>query len=377
MSGVAGIRARLLAWYDGVARDLPWRRTRDPWAIWVSEVMLQQTRVETVLRYYARFLERFPTATALADAPVDDVLTLWSGLGYYRRARLLHAGAVHVRDVHGGAVPDDPAAIRAIPGVGAYTTGAIASFAFGRPEPLVDGNVTRVLTRLHGIDQDPRKGEGLAAVWRRAAALVPGERPGALNNALMELGATVCTPTSPGCLTCPLRDPCVARAEGRVDALPLRAERTARPRIEEIALVVRHEGRLVLLRRKKAGLFGGLWEPPRLPATDPTTAGERVAALLGAPVQIASGPGAHVEHVLTHRELSVRVFPAVIAQAPRLGESDTWDAVEVVDGPEGRGTSTLARKLLAAASRAGARDGADGPPPRARARSPRRAPRPR
>jgi A/G-specific adenine glycosylase len=156
------LRTKLLAWYDANARDLPWRRTRDAYAIWLAEVMLQQTRVETVRPYYAKFLERWPTARALADASLDDVLAAWSGLGYYRRARLLHRGAEHVRDAHGGSIPADVEAIRAIPGVGAYTTGAIASQAFELPAALVDGNVARVLSRLYAIETDVKKGKGLA-----------------------------------------------------------------------------------------------------------------------------------------------------------------------------------------------------------------------
>jgi len=368
------LRAALLSWYEGAARDLPWRRTRDPWAIWVSEVMLQQTRVETVIPYWERFLARFPTLTAAADAPVDDVLTLWSGLGYYRRARLLHAGAIHVRDVHGGVVPDEPEAIRGIPGVGAYTTGAIASFAFQKPEPLVDGNVARVLCRVFGIEADPRRGAGLAEVWRRAGELVVGERPDALNNALMELGATVCAPTRPRCLVCPWREACVARREGRAEELPIRVEKAARPRAEEIALVVRHRGRLVLVQRKKQGLYGGLWEAPRVPARDVTTACEQVGRALGGVVSAEGGEGRVVEHVLTHRELHVRVFQAEIDTEPRLQANDTWDAVAVVEHAEGRAVSTLARKVLAATPDTGsARDAAGDPPPRAPARSPRRA----
>jgi len=368
------LRASLLSWYQGAARDLPWRRTRDPWAIWVSEVMLQQTRVETVIPYWERFLARFPTSKDAADAPVDDVLTLWSGLGYYRRARLLHAGAIHVRDVHGGVVPDDPEAIRAIPGVGAYTTGAIASFAFGKPTPLVDGNVARVLCRVFGIETDPRRGAGLAEVWRRAGELVVGERPDALNNALMELGATVCAPTRPRCLVCPWREACVARRDGRAEALPIRVEKAARPRVEEIALVLRHRGRLVLVQRKKQGLYGGLWEAPRVGARDVVTACEQVAGVLGGTVSAEGGAGHLVEHVLTHRELHVRVFAAEIDRAPVLHANDTWDAVAVVDDEGGRAISTLARKVIAATpGRGSARGAADDPPPRVPARSPRRA----
>ncbi len=342
---MSAARRRLLAWYDEHARDLPFRRTRDPYAIWVSEVMLQQTRVETVLPYWERFLERFPTVSSLAEAPLDDVLGLWSGLGYYRRARLLHAGAIHVRDVHGGVVPRDPVEIRAIPGVGAYTTGAIASFAFGLEEALVDGNVARVLSRVFAITTDPRRGAGLLEVWRRARELVVGERPDTLNNALMELGATVCASTNPACAGCPLRPECVAHATGRTEELPVRGEKTVRPVMHEIALRLRFEGRLVLVRRLPAGLFGGLWEAPRVALPELAAACERVGTLLGGRVT-ARGRGRAIRHVLTHRELQVRVFDATLDRAPVLASTELWDRVEVVNAIDGRGISTLGRRVL-------------------------------
>jgi len=350
---VKTIRAKLLAWYDDNARDLPWRRTRDPYAIWIAEVMLQQTRVETVLPYYARFLERWPTARALADASLDDVLAAWSGLGYYRRARLLHRGAEHVRDAHRGKIPPDVEAIRGIPGVGAYTTGAIASQAFELPAALVDGNVARVLARMFAIETDVKKGKGLARTWQLAEQLVVGDRPGALNNALMELGATICVPREPRCMLCPVRSACVARREGRERSLPVVSEKPVRPKVREVAAVLRVEGdetdARVLVRRVRDGLFGGMWEPPRMQARDRHSARAAIEAALGVSIRLDDRRARVVKHVLTHRELEVSVVSGVIDRTPSAVRSDAWDAVELVRVEQlaNKGISTLARKVLA------------------------------
>ena len=353
------MRRALLAWYDQNARDLPWRRTRDPYAIWVAEVMLQQTRVETVRPYYARFLERFPTVHVLAEAPLDDVLGMWSGLGYYRRARLLHAGARHVRDLHAGAVPRDSEAIRAIPGVGAYTSGAIASQAFDLEAPIVDGNVARFVARLCAIETDPKKGEGLGRVWRIATALVEGERPGALNNALMEIGATVCVPREPRCLLCPVRAACAARGQGREGELPVTTKKAPRPRIEETAALLRVEGApgVVLARCAADGLFGGLWEPPRVAGHDRDAAQAALIDLLGGDVRLDERPARMVEHVLTHRHLVIAVREGVVERAPTTLRGGRYDACETVDLAQldGRGMATLGRKLLGLGARAGQR----------------------
>ncbi len=207
-------REALLTWYREHARALPWRDSRDPWRVWVSEVMLQQTRVETVIPYFKRFIERFPAARSLAEASESDVLALWSGLGYYRRARLLYAGAKAVVARHGGDIPADSVALRALPGVGDYTVGALGSIAFGLRAPLVDGNVERVLTRLHGLRGDPRAAPLKKSLWALAARYADHTSPGDVNQSLMELGATVCAPTSPRCLVCPVCSHCVAAREG-------------------------------------------------------------------------------------------------------------------------------------------------------------------
>ncbi len=358
--GVA-LRERLLDWYVGAKRDLPWRRTRDPYAIWLSEVMLQQTRVETVIPYWGRFLARYATVHALAEAPLDDVLSMWSGLGYYRRARMLHAAAKHVA-LAGGAFPSDVDGLRAVPGIGPYTAGAIASIAFDRPAALVDGNVARVLARLFAIEDDVRGARGLAKVWAIADALVPERGAGEHNQALMELGATVCVPRDPGCLVCPVRDLCAARARGIEKKLPILRAKTKPRDVRRVALVLFRPGGVVLARRRPEGTFGGMWEPLSIEvetgvADDAIAswARPRFAALVGARLGKLE-PCAEIVHVLSHRRMSVQVLRAHLAGparkriAPADGE---YDAIEDVDPAalDRRGTTTLARKILAAAHR--------------------------
>jgi A/G-specific adenine glycosylase len=349
------LQSALLAWYEASRRDLPWRHTKDPYAIWLSEIMLQQTRVETVIPYYARFLEQLPTVLALAEAPDDQVMSLWSGLGYYRRARMLHEAARQVRDA-GGALPRTARELGAIRGIGRYTAGAIASIAFGEAAPVVDGNVVRVLARLFAIKADVRGGPGLAAIWELAQELVPEERPGDWNQSLMELGATVCVPRNPRCEECPVQQECRARALGLVDSLPRLAPRTAAVSASLTALVAtvvgRGEDRLVLARRRAGGLFGGLWEPPMVPGVDLDDAPAAFAALLGTKLPKLEARGA-VTHVLTHRRLAVQVLSTELSRAPKLTlGAGLYEALELASlGSLGsRGMSTLARKVLARAS---------------------------
>lgn len=256
----AELRRTLLAWYRTHARDLPWRRTRDPYAIWVSEVMLQQTQVATVIPYFERWMRRFPTVTALARARTDDVLHAWQGLGYYSRARGLLEGARMVERELGGRIPADVATLRRLPGVGPYTAGAIASIAHGTKAAIVDGNVERVLCRLDGARGDPRMQPLKAGLWRRAEALVPERGASAFNQALMELGATVCTPRAPGCERCPWRGPCVARASSRQAELPERRTR-ARPTAVHVTAAVVERGGRRLVKQVPAGAprWAGLW----------------------------------------------------------------------------------------------------------------------
>lgn len=256
----------LLAWYDQHARTLPWRGIHDAYRTWVSETMLQQTRVETVLGYYDRFLQRFPTIADLAAAPEDDVLKLWEGLGYYSRARNLHKGAQQVMADFGGTIPAEVDQLRRISGIGPYTAGAIASIAFDQPVPAVDGNVIRVVSRLTGI----RENVGIPSVRRmleaQAADLVPAQRPGDFNQAMMDLGATVCMPGTPACEKCPLHSLCDACAAGDAEDLPVLPRKNP-PKVIDYAVCLIFSGDRVLMRQRTETMLHGLWVFPMVEGT--------------------------------------------------------------------------------------------------------------
>lgn len=263
---VIRIRKSLLAWYRKHHRDLPWRRTKDPYAIWVSEIMLQQTRVETVKEYHERFLKKFPTIEALAISSLQELLALWSGLGYYSRARNLHAAARYLQENHRSQFPKTLEEIRALPGIGPYTAGAIASIAFGLSTPLVDGNVIRVLSRWFALSESPYTSKGQKLYWRIAAQLVPPihlheNAPGDWNQALMELGATVCMAQNPTCLLCPVRRDCQAYQSGTVSLYPPKKPALQVPTVHMRTLVVEHQNQWLLFERASQGLWGGLFEP--------------------------------------------------------------------------------------------------------------------
>lgn len=311
------ITAALLAWYDEHKRTLPWRGIHDPYRTWVSETMLQQTRVETVLSYYDRFLEAFPTVEALAAAEVDDVLKMWEGLGYYRRARNLHKGAQQVTAQFGGVMPSDPAQLLKISGIGEYTAGAIASIAFDVPVPAVDGNVIRVTSRLFGV----RENAGMPSVKRQitalAASLVDGQRPGDHNQAMMDLGATVCVPGTPDCAACPLRDFCTAYADGDPEELPVLPDKRPPKVIDYDVLLILSGGR-VLMRQRTETLLEGMWVFPMLeghgkPAGIAAAAKRRI----GLPVTYAEAAG-DAKHVFTHQvwQMKLHVLRTEAADAP-------------------------------------------------------------
>jgi A/G-specific adenine glycosylase len=314
----------LLAWFDRHRRDLPWRRTRDPYRVWLSEVMLQQTRVETVLPYYERFLARFPTVEDLAAAALDDVLACWSGLGYYRRGRQLHAAARRVAEL--GGFPTTAAGWRELPGVGAYTAAAVASIAFGEAVPVMDGNVERVVSRLLAAREDPH---GVAARRRLLAAageLLDPARPGDVNQALMELGATLCTPRRPRCLLCPLRPACLAAAGGDPERYPTARPRRERERLRLVTAVVEEARRcgadraVLLVRRPEASsLLAGTWEVPWVEAAGRRSAAAGLAARYGGVWRL--GPRlARVRHSITHRDLEVAVHRAELAGGGEVAE---------------------------------------------------------
>ncbi|MFV8749064.1 A/G-specific adenine glycosylase [Nannocystaceae bacterium ST9] len=349
------IARALTGWFEANARDLPWRRTRDPYAIWVSEVMLQQTRVETVEGYWGRFLARFPDLASLAAADEQEVLGQWSGLGYYRRARLLHRGARHVRDELGGELPDRPERLREIPGIGRYTAGAIASIAFDRPAALVDGNVARVHARLAAIEEPREQDANHPGPWRFVERVLEHGSPRVLAQALMELGATVCTPRSPTCLTCPLRAHCRARAAGLEQAIPAVKIKRPSPELHFHAIALRWGDRLLLERRADEGLLAGLWCLPLFEgeSDDRDALAEQARASFGVALELADDPVDEVRHVFSHRIWRIRPWIARAKRAPKLrGRDDGRELAWLVGerGPEG-GIPTLTRKLLAALER--------------------------
>ena len=302
---------RLLAWYDAEARDLPWRRAPTPYHTWLSEIMLQQTRVETAIPYYEAFLARWPTVAELARASLDEVLGAWSGLGYYRRARNLHRAAGQVAER--GGFPDTAAGLRDLAGVGEYTAAAIASIAFGGDALAVDGNLRRVAARLAAIDQPVQAGAGDRQARAWLAARLPTGRAGDFNQALMDLGATICLPRSPRCDACPLRSDCAAQATGRQLELPVPAPRRAPRLVRAVALLAEREGALLLVQRPAQGLLGGLWGPPDgvlAPGEQAGAAARRLLSTLAG--ELPEGPAAvgEIEHVFTHQRWRIEVFAA-------------------------------------------------------------------
>jgi len=296
-AGAAGdFAARVLAWYDEHGRhDLPWQRPATPYRVWISEVMLQQTRVETVRGYFAHFVERFPDVPTLAAAPLDDVLGHWSGLGYYARARNLHRAAQQMVSDHGGDLPDDIAALQALPGIGRSTAGAIQSLARGRCEVILDGNVKRVLARHAGIEGWPGRSPVQRRLWAEAEARTPGQRTAAYNQAMMDLGATLCLPR-PQCEACPIAADCRARLDGTTDTIPGRKPKRDLPTREAAVLLLqRADGAILLERRPAHGIWGGLWSLPEF-----TSAEELAAWLVARGIQTEPEPLAAVDHGFTH-----------------------------------------------------------------------------
>ncbi len=352
---VARLRRRLLAWYDAHKRVLPWRASRDPYRVWISEAMLQQTRVEAVIPYFARFLDRFPSLSALAAAPVEDVLAVWSGLGYYSRARTLHAAARSIVAAHDGRMPDDREQLRGLPGIGPYTAGAILSIAFDKPEPLVDGNVARVFSRVFEIAGEPTSPALTRELWERAEQLVSaGDRAGDWNQSLMELGALVCTPRDPKCADCPLANDCGARHAARVAELPWPKARKAAVKVALEILVVERRGRFLLEQRPATGRMAGLWQLPTIELASDARAGGRLfptrwpecADVRGGSIPALSAgiELGTVNHTITHHRIRASVRRGSIA-AKRIESPCAWFRVhELGDLP----LTGMARKVLAA-----------------------------
>ena len=302
---------RLLTWYESSARRLPWRGSGDPYAVWVSEIMLQQTRVETVIPYYQRWMERFPTVTALAAAAEQEVLKTWEGLGYYSRARNLHRAAQLVVEKYGGVIPADLDTLRSLPGVGRYTAGAIASIAFNLDEPALDGNIRRVLARIFDVSEPARSPAGEKILWDLAARNLPPGRAGDFNQALMDLGATICTPRSPACLICPVMELCQARALGIQEERPVLEQKAPVPHYLVAAAIIRQEGKVLIALRPPHGLLGGLWEFPggKLQEGEdlPACLRREIAEELGVTIQVGEQYGIY-KHAYTHFRVTLHAF---------------------------------------------------------------------
>ncbi len=264
------LRRTLQAWYDRHGRDLPWRQTHDPYRVWISEIMLQQTTVVAVIPYFERFLERFPTVHELAAAAEAEVLRYWEGLGYYSRARNIHKAARHVSLTLGGEFPDLVDSLQELPGIGRYTAGAIRSFAFDLPAPIVEANTLRLYCRLLGFDGDPRGRDGQQQLWTFAEELVDKEQPGRFNQALMELGAVVCTPANPNCSECPITFACQACLTNRQHEIPRPAVRPEITPVTELSVVVRRGEQYLLYHRVPGERWAGLWDFPRFPCDELT-----------------------------------------------------------------------------------------------------------
>ena len=326
---------RLLAWYDAHGRkDLPWQHPAPPYAVWVSEIMLQQTQVQTVIPYFERFMARFPDVATLAAAPVDDVLHLWSGLGYYARARNLHKAAGIVVTEHDGKLPRDRDTLMALPGIGRSTAAAILALSFGDRQAILDGNVKRVLCRYHAIEGWPGTGGVTRRLWAIAEAHMPDERVAAYTQAIMDLGATVCTRSQPDCDACPLGSDCLALAEGRVGELPQPKPRRASPLRETVFVIIRDPlGRVLLERRPPTGVWGGLWSFPECePGTDVRVWCREALGLAVRPVKELAA----LRHTFSHFRLDIQ--PLLVATDAR-GAADMvkedgarqWYEVDVPD----------------------------------------------
>ncbi len=366
MKGIRQLQTALATWFQAVRRSLPWRDVPTPYRVWVSEVMLQQTQVQTVIPYFERFMEAFPNVGALAGASDDEVMQRWAGLGYYRRARMLHAAAKALTADGREELPRTVVELQALPGIGRYSAGAIASIAYGVPAPVLDGNVARVLARMLALELEADGTEGLRVLWAEAARLVPHDDPSTHNQALMELGALVCTPTNPKCELCPWTVWCAARAAGAMEAYPKKRPKRAPLAVRAVAgLVTRGAGdsAVLLARRPTGGLLGGLWELPgiELGEADEAPEGAPGLALVGAfraRLGMAVEVGAQlatVTHQFTHRTLTLELFRAhrLKREVPALAWYTDWRWVARERAAEDVPLSTLAKKVLAA-SRGGA-----------------------
>jgi A/G-specific adenine glycosylase len=348
--------AALLAWYAQNARELPWRGVVDPYAVWVSEIMLQQTRVETVIPYYQRWMERFPDFATLAQASLGEVLALWEGLGYYSRARNMQRSAQVIMEKWDGKLPQQIDALRSLPGAGAYTAGAIASIAFGQDEAALDGNIRRVLARYFNTEQPADSPAGERRLWELAQANLPPGRAGDYNQAMMDLGASICTGRAPRCSACPIAPGCQARQLGLQDQRPVKRARSTIPHHTVTAAVIQRSDELVLIaQRPVGGLLGGLWEFPGgklQPGEDLASCLQReICEELGVEIQVGSDLGIY-RHAYTHFRVTLHAFACLLcdgAQPEPIQVQDLrWVKIsDLTDYPMGKIDRQIARRLQA------------------------------
>lgn len=322
---IKSFQKHLISWFEREKRDLPWRKSNDPYKIWVSEIMLQQTRVDTVIPFYNNFIKRFPTLKSLADANEDEVLKAWEGLGYYSRARNLHSAVKEVQEKYGGNVPKTKKEITSLKGVGSYTAGAILSIAYGLPEPAVDGNVMRVLSRILLIRKDISKPSARKIFEEAAGQMISRDNPSAFNQGLMELGALICTPTSPGCLLCPVQKFCLACREGVQEELPVKTKGNKQRRVSLAAFILRDdEGKTLIRKRPDDGLLAKLWEFPTIEPAFPILyeKAEFVRILrkkMGIEAEVERKVGSIV-HVFSHLIWEIDVFEGRLISFSEQGE---------------------------------------------------------
>lgn len=310
------IQEKLQGWYEGNARDLPWRRTKDPYQIWVSEIMLQQTRVETVIPYFTRWMEIFPTIDSLASAEEDQVLSAWEGLGYYSRARNLHRAAQILNGNFQGKLPSDPGSLQKLPGIGRYTAGAIASIAYGLNVPVLDGNVQRIFTRYFNVETPLQTAETETKLWQLAQELLPKEKTGDHNQALMELGALICLPKNPLCRECPLSSGCLANKLNLQKSRPVRKKKSPLPHFQVTAAVFQEGNRILLAKRPPDGLLGGMWEYPggkqELNESLPETLKREIQEELNIDIQVGEPLGTF-QHAYTHYKITLHAYHCSLA----------------------------------------------------------------
>lgn len=347
------MQAALLNWFDQNKRDLPWRRNRTPYTAWIAEIMLQQTRVDTVIPYFERWLERFPDVDTLAAASVEEVLRLWEGLGYYSRARSLHKAAGIIVEKHNGILPSDPAELRRLPGIGPYTAGAIASIAYGIPEAALDGNIRRIMARIYDVSDPIRQPETEVKLWKLAKDSLCTSRPGDWNEALMDLGATICLPSSPLCSRCPIRTFCEADKNGTVSERPVVIKAEPIPHyIVTAAVISDAEGRVLLGKRPDRGMLGGLWEFPGGKQEPNETLEDcirrEIREELGVEITVGEPFGVY-RHAYTHFKVTLHAFRAVIVSGEpgAIEESElTWSAIsELKNYPMGKIDRMISERL--------------------------------